>query len=74
MYQNWLVIKEHRVITWSFPIVPKVHKLLDLHKCDLMALAFNRYSEEIVRVFLASYVATFQGSIDKLERPLKKAL
>lgn len=62
---TWLVTEEHPILTGSFPTVPEMHKLFDLHKCDCMARDMDNYCDEIVREFYASYVATIHVSINK---------
>lgn len=67
-----LVIVECRVIMGSFPMVPKVNKMFNLHELNLMAQDLDSYTEEIIREFYVSYVASLRGSIDKRARPAKQ--
>ncbi|KAG5596036.1 hypothetical protein H5410_037268 [Solanum commersonii] len=63
----------NRVLTGSLHTVPDIHRLFNLHKCDWIARDPGTYSEEIVREFYASYVATLRGSIFKRSKPLAYA-
>ncbi|KAG5591453.1 hypothetical protein H5410_041967 [Solanum commersonii] len=65
-----LITEEQRVLTGSLHTAPDIHRLFNLHKCDWMARDPGTYSEEIVREFYASYVATLRGSISKRSKPL----
>ncbi|KAG5579551.1 hypothetical protein H5410_050178 [Solanum commersonii] len=65
-----LITEERRVLTGSLHIVPDIHRLFNLHKCDWMARDPGMYSEEIVREFYASYATTLRGSISKRSMPL----
>ncbi|KAG5594966.1 hypothetical protein H5410_036198 [Solanum commersonii] len=60
-----LITEERRVLTGSLHTVPDIHRLFNLHKCDLMDRDPRTYSEDIVREFYASYDATLRGSISK---------
>uniref|UniRef100_M1E140 Integrase core domain containing protein n=1 Tax=Solanum tuberosum TaxID=4113 RepID=M1E140_SOLTU len=65
-----LITEERRVLTGSLHVVPDIHRVFDLHKCDWMARDPGTYSEEIVREFYASYAATLRDSITKRLKPL----
>uniref|UniRef100_M1DSH3 Integrase core domain containing protein n=1 Tax=Solanum tuberosum TaxID=4113 RepID=M1DSH3_SOLTU len=65
-----LITEERRVLTGSLHVVPDIHRLFNLQKCDWMARDPGMYSEEIVREFYASYAATLRGSISKRSKPL----
>uniref|UniRef100_M1DJX7 Integrase core domain containing protein n=1 Tax=Solanum tuberosum TaxID=4113 RepID=M1DJX7_SOLTU len=64
------ITEERRVLTGSLHTFPDIHRLFNLHKCDWMARDPGTYSEEIVREFYASYVATLRGSISKRSKPM----
>lgn len=66
-----LVTVEHRCLIRILHTVPKMHKLLNLHKFKWMARSLGSYSEEIFREFYTSYVATLRGSIDRQAKPAK---
>lgn len=52
------LVFEHRVLSGSFPTVPEVYKLFNLHKFKWRDLDFDTYSEEIFQNIYALYVAT----------------
>lgn len=68
-----LITEERRVLTGSLHAVPEIYWLFKRHKCEWMAQDPSSYSEEIVREFYASYLATFWGSINKNARPIAHA-
>ena len=49
---------ERRVLTRSIPSMPEIHNLFTRHRLEWTAHLLGRYSEEVVREFYASYVAT----------------
>ena len=49
---------EWRVFTRSLPSMPEIHNLFTRHRLEWAARPLGRYSEEVVREFYASYVAT----------------
>ena len=49
---------ERRVLTGSLPTMPEIHNLFTRHRLEWTARPFGRYSEEMVREFYASYLAT----------------
>lgn len=67
-----LVIVERQVLTGSLHTVPKVGRLSNLHKFEWTARSLGSCSEEIVRDFYVSYVATLRGSIYSWVRPSKQ--
>ncbi|KAG5585349.1 hypothetical protein H5410_045783 [Solanum commersonii] len=60
-----IVTEERRVLTGSLHIVPDIHRLFNLHKCDWMAQDLVTNSKEIVQEFYTSYASTLRGSISK---------
>lgn len=65
------LVFEHRVLSGSFPTVPEVYKLFNLHKFKWRDLDFDTYSEEIFQNIYALYVATLWCFIDRQTRPSK---
>ncbi|KAG5585447.1 hypothetical protein H5410_045881 [Solanum commersonii] len=65
-----LITEERRVLMGSLHTVLDIHQIFNLHKCDWMARDPGTYSEEIVREFYASYVATLRSSISMDQDPL----
>ena len=55
---TWTLTLERRVLMGSLPTMPAIHALFTKHQLEWTALDMSRYSEEFVRVFYASYVAT----------------
>ena len=54
--------------------MPKIHNLFTRHRLEWTARPFGCYSEELVREFYASYVATLRSLIDRQAAPAKQAL
>ena len=55
-------------------MMPEIHRLFTRHRLELIARPLGRYSEETLREFYASYVATLQSQIDRRADPAKHAL
>ena len=53
--------------------MPEIHNLFTRHRLDWTARPLGRYSEELVREFYASYVATLRSQIDRRASPAKQA-
>ena len=53
--------------------MPEIHNLFTRHHLEWTAHPLGRYSEEVVREFYASYVATLRSQIDKRAAPAKHA-
>ena len=53
--------------------MPEIHNLFTRHRLESTARPLGRYSEEIVREFYASYVATLRSQIDRRAAPAKQA-
>ena len=49
---------ERRVLTWSLLTMPEFHNLFTRHRLEWTACPLGRSSDEIVREFYESYVAT----------------
>ena len=64
---------ERRVLTRSLPTMPEIHNLFTRHRLEWTAPLLGRYSEEMVREFYASYVATLRSYIDRQAAPAKQA-
>ena len=62
---------ERRVLTGSLPTMPEIHNLFIMHRFEYTARPLGRYSEELVREFYASYVATLRSQIDRRTAPAK---
>ena len=62
---------ERQVLTGSLPTMPEIHNLFTRHRLEWTAHPLGRYSEELVREFHASYVATLQSQIDRKATPAK---
>ena len=60
---------ERRVLTGSLPTMPEIHNLFTRHRLEWTARPLGRYSEELVREFYASYVATLRSQIDRRAAP-----
>ena len=56
---------ERRVLTRSLPTMPEIHNLFTRRRLEFKAHALVRYSEDMVREFNASYVATLQSQRDR---------
>ena len=52
----------------------EMHNLFTKHRLEWTARPLGRYSEEVVREFYASYVATLRSQIDRRAAPAKQAL
>ena len=50
----------------------EIHNLFTRHRLEWTARPLGRYSEEMVRVFYASYVATLRSQIDRRAAPAKQ--
>ena len=64
---------ERWVLTGSLPSMPEIHNIFTRHRLEWTAHPLGRYSEEVVREFYASYVATLQSQIDRRAAPVKQA-
>uniref|UniRef100_M1DC75 Integrase core domain containing protein n=1 Tax=Solanum tuberosum TaxID=4113 RepID=M1DC75_SOLTU len=64
-----LIIEDRRALTGNFHTMPNIQALFQRHRCEWMARSPGSYSEEIVREFYASYVATLRRSIEKWVKP-----
>ena len=53
--------------------MPEIHNLFTKHRLECTPRPFGRYSEELVREFYASYVATLRSHIDRWAAPAKQA-
>ena len=53
--------------------MPEIHNLFTRHQLEWTARALGHYSEEMVREFYASYVATLRSPIDRWAAPTKYA-
>ena len=53
--------------------MPEIHNLFTSHRLNWTARRLGRYSEEMVREFYASYVATLRSYIDRRASPTKQA-
>ena len=51
----------------------EIHNLFTRHRLEWTARPLGRYSEEMVREFYASYVATLRSLIDRRAAPAKQA-
>ena len=49
---------ERRVLIGSLPTMPEIHNLFIRHRLEWIARLLGRYSEELVKEFYGSYVAT----------------
>ena len=54
-------------------MMPEIHNLFIRHRLEWTARLLGRYSEELVREFYASYVATLRSHIDRRAAPAKQA-
>ena len=64
---------ERWVLTGSLPTMSEIHNLFTRHRLEWKARPLGRYSEEMVREFYASYVATLRSQIDRRAAPAKQA-
>ena len=64
---------EWRVLTGSLPMMREIHNLFTRHRLEWKAHPLGRYSQELVWVFYASYVATVRSQIDRRAAPAKNA-
>ena len=55
----------------SLLTMPDIYNVFNRHRLEWIARSFGRYSEEFVREFYASYVATFGSHIDRRAAPAK---
>ena len=53
--------------------MPEIHNLFTRHQFEWTTRPLGRYSEEMVREFYASYVATLQSQIYRRASPAKQA-
>ena len=53
--------------------MPEIHNLFTRPRLEWIARLLGRYSEEVVREFYASYVATLRSQIDRRAAPAKQA-
>ena len=53
--------------------MPEIHNIFTRHRLEWTACPLGRYSEEVVRDFYASYVATLRSRIDRQAAPAKQA-
>ena len=53
--------------------MPEIHNLFTRHRLECTARPLGRYSEEMVREFYTSYVATLRSQIDRRAAPAKQA-
>ena len=53
--------------------MPEIHNIFTKHRLEWTARPLRRYSEEVVREFYASYVATLQSQIDRRAALAKQA-
>ena len=54
-------------------MMPEIHNLFTKHRLEWAARLLGPYSEEMVREFYASYVATLRSQIDMRASPAKQA-
>ena len=57
----------------SLPTMPEIHNLFTRHRLEWTVHLLGHYSEELVREFYASYVATLISQIDRWAAPAKQA-
>ena len=62
---------ERRVLTGSLPTMPEIHNLFTRYRLEWTDCPLGRYSEEMVREFYASYIATLRSQIDRQAAPAK---
>ena len=53
-------------------MIPEIHNLFTRHRLEWTARPLGRYSEEMVREFYTSHVATLQSQIDRRAAPAKQ--
>ena len=63
---------ERRVLTGSLLLMHEINNLLTRHRLEWTARPLGCYSEEFVREFYASYVATLKSQIDRPTPPPNK--
>lgn len=51
--------------------MPEIHNVFTRHRLEWTTRSLGRYSEELVREFYASYVATLISQIDRRAIPAK---
>ena len=54
-------------------MMSEIHNLFTRHRLEWTARPLGQYSEEMVRDFYASYVATLRSQIDRRAAPAKQA-
>ena len=54
-------------------MMPEIHNLFTRHRLEWTARLLGRYSEEMVREFYASYVATLRSQIDRKATTTKQS-
>ena len=64
---------ELQVLIGSLPSILEIHNLFTRHRLEWITRLLGRYSEEMVREFYASYVATLRSQIDRRAAPAKQA-
>ena len=64
---------ERRILTESLPTMIEIHNLFTRHRLEWTTRALGHYSEEIVREFYASYLATLRSHIDRRAALAKQA-
>ena len=64
---------ERWVFTESLPTMPNIHNLFTRHRLEWTTRSLGHYSEELVREFYTSYVATLRSKIDRRAAPAKQA-
>ena len=53
--------------------MPEIYNIFTRHRLEWTACPLGRYSEEMVREFYASYVATLRSQIDRRVAPAKRS-
>ena len=71
VYSDAMFTLERWVLTGSLPTMPEIHNLFTRHRLEWTARPLGRYSEEMVREFYVSYVATHRSHIDRRTAPAK---
>ena len=64
---------ERQILMGSLPTMPKIYALFTRKRLEWMARDVGRYSEELVREFDTSYVATLPSYIDRQAATTKQA-
>ena len=62
---------ERRVLTRNLSTMLEIHNLFTRHWLEWTARALGHYSEEMVREFYASYVASIRSKLDRRASPAK---